>query len=128
MILIASMAGLSNQYLSLVHTKGLVGNAIEANLWRKDGAQRLTTIRAHVRDAAEAGGQPYAAGWVREMLFAGEVRHDLDGAMPIRVVVTSLWHSWYSRLFANHVVRQDFWFPGGLLPADADFIVLKDAP
>lgn len=122
-LVILATFGLSRQYVGLVHAEGMIGHASIRDGPAAEGVRMLPSLRASVRLAVPPASQPYPAGWLRDMPFAPRLCR-LD--RPIRVEITPFWHSWYSRLYKRRVVRQDFWFPGGVLPDRAEQITLRD--
>lgn len=124
------MLALCSHYSDIVHGPAYVG---EISFW-KYRAARLAMERSKAAAACEKLGEndhaAYAAGWLPEATFVAKHREDFEGVALEweRIEVSSLWHSFLTRLYRRTTRPVELWFPGGKLRDAAARLEWRERP
>ncbi len=125
-LLVGVMFTLSCHYSDVVHEPEWTGNprgrslavGVKFEFDRQDLAKKLKVFN-------DESNPTYKAGWLRDLPIARGLHEEL-AKKPFRESATTLWYTWFTRIYRREKTEQDYWYPGGLISEAADRIELRD--
>lgn len=125
-LLVGIMFTLSCHYSDVVHEPEWTGNPRARSLAvRVSFESKCQAVGEKLLVLGDELSPSYEAGWLRDLPIARRLDEEL-AQRPFRESATTVWHTWFTRIYRREKTEQDYWYPGGLISEAAERIELRD--